>query len=235
MAKADPKRAFLYLLPGVTQASAAICADHGLSEVVGDGPLSQRPGVGGPEGTQGVLLWRRIESVPRYDSEKQEWLQNGECWVGMDRAAPPKPEDLIRDQPIAGHWVRLGDGNDWLIPVARRVGGGTALEQAFRKVGDEWQLEILPKYKWLWEQAGKVFDAYLSALKGDGMVSVEDPLELAVKVLTVNYRIRAPEISLLGLLTTGNLWQGVLGALIDWPEIEARLEQEKKEPPPAPE
>ena len=184
----------------------------------------------GPGGGSGMLICSG-DGVPRYDAKSQRWVQRGKFWAGIRDDDPPTPESLARKEQIDGHWCELGDGNDWLVPTVRKCPSGTALPQAIVGFGEqpgEYLYEIVSKYATIWDKTADLFASFMAALKGEP-VELDDPVELAAEALSINYRVSMAEVCLLRLFTTANLWQSVLGAIIDWP---AWLECAKSQSPP---
>lgn len=237
---------FLYFLPGdADRFSRQRLADAGLLGLVRVEGLTER-GVrsGGPDGGSGMVIVPRPElaeglaATPGYFPAAQIWEQSpdGKYWVGYEREQPPRPLDLGRAEVVDGHAVTLGDGNEWLIPVGRLAMGGTRFEKRLRLgPAGEWVSEVLPAYHELVEQAERIH-AFL--LAGDGEASMDDAeaIDLAVRLLTLNYRIGRLEASALGLLTTRCVGK-VLEAFIDVPSIvqisQAMSDAQKKSALPA--
>jgi hypothetical protein len=178
----------------------------------------------GPGGLGG-LVYSNDDGKTGYYPDSQSWSQAEEIWIGVDRD-PIKPESLLRKEIIGGHSVRLEDGNDWIIPVARAFPSGTRLPEALI-LGPDGQLisEVLPRFAQFSTDANRVYDA----LAGDGEMSVVDAWEIAVKALGFNYYIGRREVSLLKLLTTANIIE-ILKAIIDYPTV---MEALKKKAPDA--
>jgi hypothetical protein len=260
---------FLYYLPG---ARGSITAEE-----LAAGPLAyafdQRSRVtpcqvsGGPDGGSGLVVAdnRRVPDVRiRYKTAEQQWqampwlLGNGKKskiagdehppWVGFYTADRPGPEALLRDPALDGHPVRLGDGNRWVIPVAR---GCAQVEEGLvgycnlpETTGLDWtsgewvNKGVTDKYARLWEVATRWWDAITGKVLEDAEAEDEsEGLELdfsgkrdaALSVLQANYAIGTAEVALLELLDDQAINE-VLCACVDWPTWTARLE--KKTAPP---
>ena len=190
-------------------------------------------------------------SVPQidYSTESQTWVPTDNPlpkdaadadrpWIGMFNDNRPTPAELLRADALDGHTVRLADGNDWLIPVARGFhetqGAGLVnvcrLPRAIRRVGGEWQREgVLGRYAALWAGAVRWWDYYTGKVEAaadpgaDGEttpvpLSFDESLDLATLALATNYRVGADELGLATLFDEAVV-RDVLLALIDWPFV----------------
>jgi hypothetical protein len=155
------------------------------------------------------------KASPEYTPGKQTWKKAGRrLWVGFETARRPRPEELLRRNPIEGRPVAMGDGNDWLVPIARRCVGGPdgaawlmALPRAHRFEKGSWSPgEVLGRYRALWQRVEQYAGALVELGKGDPaageLVSFEDENETIVEALAVNYRLGRHEVSALGLVTS---------------------------------
>ena len=244
----------LYFLPGITTATREALEGHGLAYAFESRPLSAQVMRGPFDGPAGcVCADPRTVDIDRVmlDLDGQTWRKlpggSGAC-VGHWTGSAPGPEELARKNQIGGHWLRLGDGNDWLAPAAKRwtespdAGEPTASVALPRgtDLDDEgnWVIcDVLPAYLPLWEAAER-WRAYYASLSSseeelpDG--DVEVPLSLAdifddaVVALGTNYRVSNIECAMLGLLTESTA-AGVLNALIDLPGLHAILQKKTGE------
>lgn len=76
----------------------------------------------GPDGKSGVIYQQNATTKSlQYDKTKQRWkrIPNTDAYVGVWNDSPPKAETLIKSDSIGGQYITLGDGDRWLIPVAR--------------------------------------------------------------------------------------------------------------------
>lgn len=128
----------VYFIPGFDQAPAQAAALAGLSVVVGDRP-NGLPIDNGPDGRPGWILphlyAKRSDSID-FAPARQTWVpapnnegvlpevwETPDYWIGFDRDAPPRPEDLLKLPPYkiyGGEDVRLLDGARWHVPQAAR-------------------------------------------------------------------------------------------------------------------
>jgi|GEM_PF-3992335 len=230
----DKPRRFVYYVPKLQACTAAKARELGLAYAVDAGaavetrgvtrgPCGQGPGLlvglGGASATQLVL-----------DEDAQTWLGERRpgaggaprYWVGVSRAAPPRPQDLARATLLGTYSAELGDGNRWTVPTARAWPEGTPLPKT-RAVDDQGEIARRPKpeYDALRLAADEVWDA---AEHGTPVDDVRE-WEIAVTALSTNYRVSHTEVDLLGLLDEPGEGQttrisglmAIAWALIDFP------------------
>ena len=232
---------FLYFLPGEPKvpdreriaAAGLQYAFDDLDEMV-PGTIS---GNGGPDGNPGVVIAaKRTAGRVGYYPDVQTWQQipGSEAWIGYVTAEPPKPADLLRSKPIAGHEVELGDGQRWLVPIASQAtekegeyaGNVCALTVGLMRDSDgRWvRGEVADKHKSLWDLAEPCWDALVRGTEGPLRDSLPAQGEAAVAVLSGNYRLSDTEVDLLGLLDDKNVTE-ILLALVDWPTVTELLKK----------
>lgn len=205
----------------------------------------------GPDGDAGVYLGDDT-ALMRIGTGQERWrkIPGSEAWVGRflcDEKGlnhkPPGPTDLARKTQLAGHLVKLADGQEWLAPVAR---GWTeeagelrwyhALPQRLEldKEGQWSPGAVLSEYTHLWDLANRWNDTLAAAYTeedepseadedepGEKQIEFQELVTGAITALAVNYRIGLAEAELLGLFTfelcTSKEARAVLNALIDLP------------------
>jgi len=228
---------FLYWLPKHDKATISTqeIAAAGLSYAF-EGSKACNPLHGdAPGGNRGGAIIFDPIRTPRngFNDSLQTWQPHGTAgyWVGMWNDAKPGPSDLLKAKPLSGTPVRLGDGNDWLVPIARHW--------AMEDDPDAWPYwqHNLPR-RVLFDtsaasiglQAPTVQEAYaeLWALSeadvriryGEGTAADEAELSgvrlflNALRILSFNYCLGPVEANLLGLFTTES-WQAIFDALND--------------------
>jgi hypothetical protein len=159
---------------------------------------------------------------------KQSWRRapGGSHWLGWWNDAPPGPADLMRSEGLPGYMLTLGDGRQWLCPVARMCDDTIALDQNIT-LGDSGKLErqVCDRYAGIWATTLRVWEVIKAAQQGptsEGVkvqpLSDDEEWAAAIAALALNYRIGAAEVSVLRLLTTKSI-KTVLEALVDVPGI----------------
>lgn len=233
----------VYYIPGRTSIERPDLAALGLDAVWGVG-LAQCQCSRGPDGAGagGVCIGYAPDdpagAPPRvgYYPEDQEWsaAAGGAYWIGFEKAARPRPQDLARQSQLMGHEVELADGARWLVPVARRYTGGSPLPQTIRLAADgSAVMEIAPAFRAFSAEVEKLFPAFIHgnfpALAGPEpaggrpVYTWADRLRWCATALGLNYRIGPWELSALGLLTT-EAAKAIERAIIDWPSVEAEID-----------
>lgn len=243
---------FLYLLPtgqaGLVREDAVAAGLGYAFEKEGIATCTVTAGKG-PGGVGGVLLAdeKRLSGQRvGLDLQRQQWnrIPGSEAWCGFFTDAPPVPAELAREKMINGQFVELGDGHDWLIPVARglqetagTVSGFNALPQGRELNGDgKWKAGgVIERYRPLWAVAERVWDELTSGAsdKEDSdrdAMDYQQTTEAVVTVLATNYCVGPAEVSMLGLLSDENVNE-CLRALIDWATWIEWLKKKVLEPP----
>lgn len=228
---------FLYYLPDVAKLDSLAITRFRLDRLLGNSdpvdpsriggqPCQKRPPrpdepAGSPVVGSGYIagIWRDGCGEIQLDPARQTWVwvpadgERPEYAVGYWTSQPPRPETLLRDDPIDGEQVTLGDGQAWQIPTARLPPYQTRLPLVLKWEGgpERGQVvtQIVPAWKWLWDVAGEVWNRWFAGQVGSTSV---DYL-LAVRALSANYRVGPVECSALGLLTTPAI-EGIFRALI---------------------
>jgi hypothetical protein len=242
----------LYYLPGESSnITVATVRSLGLSYAFETDRCSARGVTRGPEDSgPGVVVADPLyvpDHLIRFESDQQTWLKLPGCnkYVGMyTDEHRPGSTDLQRSTVLPGHLVTLGDGNDWICPIARghadeedALTWHNALPQA-RTIDPEgnWILgDVVDKYRALWDTACRFWDVFNTALteagaeksaesKQEVSFSFADENDAALRALPANYRVGKAEVALLGLFNTQAV-SGILRALIDWPTAEKWLQK----------
>jgi hypothetical protein len=228
---------FIYAIPGGNPVTEQILKAAGLADIF-DGQVTQRDYKGTFFEGEPVVLFVP-EDCPadkaRCHPEKQTWQKSadGKYWVGIDNETVPGEVDLSRKKQFEGHLVKLGNGEKWLIPIARRFGRGSALPKALI-LGSKGELmtEELPEYAEFSAQVERFWEYFIAAVNKESSreMTPQEQWQLLVRAMQLNYRITAEGISLLKLVTTEN-FNEILEAIIDIPTVMkiAAEENKKKE------
>ena len=239
---------FLYFVPDCENECAVRSkfAELGLDAVFGEVGITVARVGNSPSGEAGCIVMPHVASNPDpgYFPQSQTWMKapGGAHWIGFETARRPGPACLERRETVAGHYVRLEDGNDWLVPAARVFhGGGTCLPEVF-SLGPNGEIvkAIVPRYKALSKQAETLWEDFAGDVTEGALRAVvrtqEDSLRLACEALAVNYHVGLGEVLALELTSTAGMRE-ILRALIDYPSflraVEAIEASKKKESPSA--
>ena len=177
-------------------------------------------------------------SLIGYYPDRQEWLKvpGTEAFVGWRPEQPPGPGDLARPNTLDGHDVRLGDGNRWLIPVARglveqdgelRYVISVPTSTSIDENGNWTSGSVVGRYKPLWDLACRWWDAVGRSLVEDDhddsqtvRFNFDGLNDAALDVLATNYRVGKAEVAALGLFDSRCVYE-VMNAVVDMPAIMA--------------
>ena len=205
----------------------------------------------GPDGGAGTVVADE-RHVPRlgYYKDEQNWrtIPGTDLWVGYYVDDRPAPAQLERPTLLEGHRVLMGDGQEWLAPIARgyaEADGSLALRGVlpWKTTVDDtgaWVQKLAPEHERLWNLAESFFDKAVGALKGMAQgteTSVDETIktaaagetelrldfdgmnDAALTALSANYRLGRAEVGLLGLFNEQCVAQ-MLFALVDWPTLQ---------------
>lgn len=161
----------------------------------------------GPDGQHGLIVSLSDEHIGYY-KDKQTWKQEfgADYWVGMwtDSAKRPTPESLARENQIKGQWLRLADGHDWLLPMARHwvefdgdvISQRTLPTRLTRNSEGEWVPgEVKERYRELWRLATEC----MQRDSENGPFEFNEIDNMVIECFRTNYRMSATEIDLLGI------------------------------------
>jgi len=214
-------------LPKKAVFSAGDLAAAGLGEILraGDKQPVTFPLTGpGPNGETGIVLdWGTTR--PGYFPESQEWRElPGDVWIGWERDNPPTPDELARDPGLLvdGIPMSLGGGREWVIPNVASVPcafglgpGGTATRKPLARFAE---FEAL---------GAEIFAALEANAMDESPLEWEPAIDLAARLLAVNYRIARPICLLWELFDQTNLGR-ILTESIDLPKLLAIVSNHRK-------
>ena len=200
----------------------------GLGYVLDGSGVSHVHTARGPDGSAGVYFAAGGTVIKPGALEFEQFPGKPGVFIGVSEAV--KPEDLARDDQVSGHLVKMGDGAQWEIPVARHWKGAAGFPRRLAWTPDGWKAgDVIPAYKALWRDACSFWTLLLNAEAAeageaeDVSFSAEDEVNLAARAIAVNYRVGPAEISHLGLFTTETKAAACL-ALVDFPSVKALKE-----------
>jgi len=174
----------------------------------------------GPENKSGCVISVQPQVATNqflgYNPEIQTWQKFGEQWVGYQADMRPGPESLRRPKLYSGEEVELADDRIWVAPTL----------MSFDEKQEKW-VSLLPatfgvdaELKHTCKTDPKHEDDFAAvqrirnAVFGGESLSRIDAFELAVTVLSLNYRLGAVEASILELFHD-TLTVAVLHAAVD--------------------
>lgn len=165
----------------------------------------------GPDGGQGLVYTinsndqeLRIDSPTNIEGcdwqpawiDEANGLPAGRYWLGRVRGKPVPPASLARSRQFPGENLTLADGNEWLIPIARRLpmNHGLDAQGRFSRVPK-------PEHCDYFEQAERMLAEVFTAVESDqDRVSIQDANSFAVKAIAKNYLVNRDVVAWLGLL-----------------------------------
>lgn len=218
----------LYYSPNTKMVTADAARRLGLGYAFESGGPACLEAHKGPDGGHGCIFVfpdAAGDHPPIHVTDRHEWIQlpGSGVYVGVDPDQLPTPESLARREQIDGHFVTLGDGCEWLVPVARMISGATPLPRRLAWDGTEWTPgDVMPKYRELFGAACRLWEVLSGGDAAELTLSTE--CDIAATALAINYRIGPAEISLMGLFST-QTEANIAKALIDWPAL---MELKKK-------
>jgi len=201
-----------------------LCIDPsaGVANVSAESPSGEPGCVAGSPGTKHI----------GYHPEEQIWqkVAKGAAWIGLQKGIPIMPDTLERPEAINGHLVKLEDGNEWMIPVARwysadGVRPGLPQVIALDENG-EITSSVSARYEDFWERSIQIRDAYLSVEEGDTLTVVQG-FEFSCEAICLNYYIGSLEISVMKLLTDSVIFQ-IIQAVMDQPGLIEMISDSQK-------
>lgn len=219
--------------------SPAILESRGLGKVLGDiqtlDDLCHSELTGkGPDGNPGLIISALPQNreTPRkigyFPGDNQQWTKVGDSlWIGIDKIFPPTPADLARKTIYKGYKIRLGDGNEWEIPIIRRPDSGQSnlpRDMYWDEVGN-FTLKLLAEYQEIWDKTARIARLFYDPEATDfGYIDLDEALTIALEALGLNYRVGRPEQMALRLINTAN-WEACLGAMVDVPFVQESLKR----------
>ena len=199
----------------------------------------------GPDGGTGVLWfdqeYHRSRVKCGYYPDVQTWQKWGhaDLYTGYFTNQPPTPEDLRRTRTIPGLNVKLGDDNEWEIPIVRQYREDIGFLQTLPREAEldgngEWTSgTVMPEYAELDDAAWAWFEFIKQAIEesddDDQEVVVEIPqvYKWCQTMLEANYKVGPIEILMLKLFNDVTRPE-IMNASIDLPGFIDNVK--KKEP-----
>ena len=173
----------------------------------------------GPGGKSGSVLIPNFAGTlthHRYDQATQTWEDCEEFWLGYETDEKPTPHQLERPELVKGGISSLADGNLWKLPTIRLpINNPLNLECRFDRRKGQTTTVVHEKQRWAWELSGEIYSGIYDA-------GVDQCLDWAVSVLSLNYRVGEDEVSELGLLDKSSV-MAILRTSIDLNGLEERL------------
>lgn len=174
-----------------------------------------------------------------YRPEEQVWrplpsrTDAPPLFVGYWKEHKPTAAHLLRAKFVDGEFVRLADGQEWLVPRLRMFAGKNGFLSAlpaYIDVGDDGELQfsgVSDEHAELEALGERLIEALFKAELGTApRMTIKEAVETAAKLLAVNYVVSAVELGrrMLGTLANdGSLMDACRAAAdhaaaLDWAE-----------------
>lgn len=166
----------------------------------GPGPILARPGQ--------IVAWRKPgKAAIGYQPAVQTWfpavardgLEAGRYWIGLWNEHTLTPADIARPYPKPGRTVTLGDGQEWLLPIAKELPADLILQD-----DGSWRYEVQRQFHAFYLGYLRWLAIFGQAQDGDTF-EFADAAEFVLQALRINYRLLPEIASRLRLFTTENV------------------------------
>jgi hypothetical protein len=219
-------------IPDATGCSPDLMREVGLEDLLDGGTsLTACEVTAGPAGRRGVCFWFGDHPHPGFHKDDQLWTPctprgdkpAGRFWMGQARNLPPLPREMQRTEILAGgQFATLGDGNEWLIPVPRRLPSIYGLDELGRPTR-----KVKSIYRDWQERAWEYWEIVVAWKRGGGGdLTIQDAWRFMVDSLTMNYRVNQDIASWLGVIDDTSILK-ILDAVFELGVLN-RLEAQKK-------
>lgn len=180
----------------------------------------KRENTPGVDNKRGLLITPFNDTLPNFTPEDQKWQVMNGINIGVAKSA--KPEDFLNEYNVGGYPVILGDGNEWLIPVALLGARNFSLPK-FETMDEDgnWIWKVQEKYEFICHIAEKLFEAIDD--EGNFQLDENKLRSACCAAIGVNYNLTDMECAALGLLTQ-DAYFGILNAIIDKPGLAEMLQ-----------
>ena len=195
-------------------------------------PYHKRTVMHGPLGRPAGTIFAMESHDPglvKLDEPFQKWKPfpgDSPLCVGLSDSVKPDPQQLTRPTMLRGHVVKLADGTNWLVPIARGFDSGS--EQMFLALPIALEYECSTG-RWIAGGVETQYKAFFDLAQSHaslrwemiekGVLQFEDPDAdaLAIVALQTNYRVSSIELSFFPGAYTPRTRQQVLDAILDIP------------------
>ena len=180
----------------------------------------------GPEsGRRGCLASPSHGVITVYQPAVQRWDRLAhDVWIGARKDAAP--ESFARARQYSGYRRVLGDGREWLIPVANPLARACSLPSHDVLADGAWQRRIDDAYAALSDRAADLNAQVRAAVLDGRSESIDMPDDdlrhIMADCLALNYDLTLAEMSALRLFSPAVYWP-VVSALIDWEGTRAAM------------
>lgn len=224
-----------YIRGAINQPSEDLLVKSGLVGQVPDSVIPCHNFIDGSKGSTFSLHGKGKGSFRiNFENSVQSWqdIPGTPLSIGYNIDNPPTPQDFMKPEIVPGHNLLLGDGNEYIIPIARRYQVGCLLPyDMLMLVHGKLQKVTIERYLELQQIAEKIaiWQGFMPGDKKDiSFIDTDEKFFLVCcKVLATNYNLDYREISILKLFNNINIVK-VLQYVVDLPyldEVETNLKQ----------
>lgn len=201
-----------------------------------------------PSGVPSMLFAdeRRHKRPASYLKDEQTWRKmpafegRPELWLGYWNESKPTPADLARAQQVHGPSIRLADGNQWQVPIVRRLDPATQAWESrlpayldFDDTGHPVRGKPINGYAYLWDLTTPLVDARFAAdAAEEPEVAAQSVWKAAVGLLQANYVVDLPELVMLQALSDDDL-AIIIAVACRYETLLTWLDMQKKSESPA--
>ena len=170
-----------------------------------------------------------------FENSVQVWqdIPNTPLSIGYNIDQPPQADDFLKQEIISGRRLLMGNGQEFLIPIARRFTTGCLLpfdmgmlcEGKFIKTTMEKYLDL--------QKLAEKLAVWYGMIQGqekdrEFFNTDEKVFNVACKILSTNYHLSKAEITILKIVNSSNALS-VLENVIDVPYLEELEKQQSLE------
>jgi hypothetical protein len=237
---------FLYFIPKLKSMEPDTLSKMGLSDRI-DKAQSSAVIANGPDGGPGMVICdRSCEMPPRIVLDRQTWrpapkrgADVAPFWIGYWNDKPPTEESLRRPKMLPGEQIELRDSSKWTVPKLVQfddVSDSTLIQYKVKlpqvlDVDDDGEIvsgKIDPAYQTLWNEGWLAHESLTQQASetGSAVMTIAQSRQFACRLMAVNYRVSAIELTMLSLLDDSSPMQIVLSAIDNaafWQAIKNRV------------
>lgn len=179
--------------------------------------------------------------TPAFVKGKQTWVQIDDTWLGWFTDMPPTEESLRRETLVSGYPVLLNDDKHWTAPTIRcqPAGARITLPRAIKLGSDGQRVVGVKEFYQHWQDlTDKLWQYRFGVIE----MKLDELVDSAAELLSLNYRIGPKEVDALGLFdlvdpesTSESNWSDIIAASCDWPLVQEAMDEDCKKKASVPE
>jgi hypothetical protein len=208
---------FQIYIPNARGQDPQTLIDVGLADFYAGAEFVETAAGPGDKGPGVVVAWRKPgQAQMGYQPERQVWLPAaasgedlaaGRYWIGFWTDSPPTPKDLARPYPQPGHRVALGDGSEWILPIAKAIDA-----DMIRADDGTWRFDPQRRFHAFWMDYLKWFH-FFGNWNEEAVIDYGEAADFVLAGLRVNYRLPDEVTNHLRLFTKENVLTSLLAIM----------------------